>query len=214
VLKKVYPLFGIMAALFYISAVLIGGSLRKDYSHVSNMISELTVANAPYKTLMDIIFTLYNLCIAIFGFSTYHYLLPPRSKKMKTASIMLGSMGILGLLMFLFPQDSRDALVTVGGIIHIVLAGIMSLLTILIIFLAGLSFENESELKSLKIYTIFSGLVVVLTGGLTAALTASGSAYMGVFERLTIGTFILWVMIFALKLFTLIKENNGKNITM
>jgi hypothetical membrane protein len=46
--QKLYPIFGILAPLLYISAVLLGGLLRSDYSHLSNAISELTVTGAPY----------------------------------------------------------------------------------------------------------------------------------------------------------------------
>lgn len=211
-MKKFYPVFGIISALLYTSAVLIGGFLRSDYSHVSNAISELIMTNAPNKMLLDLIFTFYNSSLAIFGFSTFFYLESPRTKLLKSAAIMLGVIGVLGLLMFFFSQDPRGATVTVGGIIHIILAGIMSLLTILTIFFAGFSFGGEPKLQGLKIYSVFSGLFIIVSGGLTAVVTANGSTYMGVYERLTIGTFILWVLVLSVKLFALNTANNKRNL--
>jgi hypothetical membrane protein len=108
-MKRVYPVFGIISPLLYISAVLIGGFLRSDYSHVSNAISELVMTNAPNKMLIELIFTFYNLSLAIFGFSAFCYLESPRTKLMKSASVMLGMIGVLGLLMFFFSQDPKGA---------------------------------------------------------------------------------------------------------
>lgn len=73
-MKRYYPVFGIVLPLFYLSAVLISGFLRSDYSHVSNAISELIVADAPNKLIIDIILILYNSSIVIFGFSSFFYI--------------------------------------------------------------------------------------------------------------------------------------------
>jgi len=211
-MKKLYPVFGIISPLIYIGAVLIGGFLRSDYSHVYNAISELIMTDAPNKLLLDLMFTFYNLGLAILGFGMFYYLESPRTNRMKSASLMLGVIGVLGLVMFFFSQDPRGGAVTLEGIIHIVLAGIMSLLTIIAVFVAGFSFGGEPKLKGLKSYSLLSGVIIVVSGGLTAAFTANGSSYMGVFERLVIGTFIIWVLVLSLKLYAL--ETGNKDNTL
>ncbi len=107
-MKKVYALFGIIGPLIYILAVFIGGAIRHDYSAIYNAISELTMANAPNKLLLDILFGIYNIFLLIFGLGAY---LDSRinSKKYNTATIMLVIIGILGLLVLIFTQDPRGS---------------------------------------------------------------------------------------------------------
>ena len=70
-MKKIYPIFGIIGPVVYILAVFIGGALRHDYSALYNSISELSMANAPNKLLLDVLFGIYNLFIIIFGLGAY-----------------------------------------------------------------------------------------------------------------------------------------------
>jgi len=55
----------------YILAVFIGGALRHDYSPLYNSISELSMANAPNKLFLDILFGIYNISLMIFALGAY-----------------------------------------------------------------------------------------------------------------------------------------------
>ncbi len=70
-MKKNYALFGIVGPLIYILAVIVGGAIRNDYSALYNAISELTMANAPNKLLLDVLFGIYNISLLIFGLGAY-----------------------------------------------------------------------------------------------------------------------------------------------
>ena len=70
-MKKNYALLGIVGPLVYILAVIIGGAIRNDYSALYNAISELTMANAPNKLLLDVLFGIYNIFLLIFGLGAY-----------------------------------------------------------------------------------------------------------------------------------------------
>ncbi len=196
-MKKSYAIFGIIGPIVYILAVFIGGALRNDYSHITNTISELTLANAPNKLLLDILFSIYNISLLIFGFGAYLDSSIDDSKKYKVASIFLALIGLLGLSMYFFPQDPRGAASTLGGTLHIVLAGIISPLTIISIFLMGLSFRKYSELKLFVTYSYISGTIVLVSGGIAAVSIANNSNYGGLFERITIFTFMVWVIILS-----------------
>ena len=92
----------------YILAVFIGGALRNDYSQITNTISELTLANAPNKLLLDILFSFYNISLLIFGIGSYLDSNIDDSKKYKIASIFLALIGLLGLSMYFFPREFRE----------------------------------------------------------------------------------------------------------
>jgi len=197
-MKKSYALFGILGPIVYILAVIIGGALRNDYSQTFNTISELTLANAPNKLLMDVMFSFYNISLLIFGVGAYLDSSIDDSKKYKIATIFLALIGLFGLLMYFFPQDPRGTAFTMTGTIHIILASIISPLTILSIFLVGLSLRKYSGMKIFSIYSYLSGVIVLISGGIAAVSVANNSLYGGLFEKITIITFMIWVIILSI----------------
>jgi hypothetical protein len=85
-------------------------------------------------------------------------------------------------------------------------------LTILTILLIGFGFRNFPMLANLKLYSLITAIVVFVSGGITAFSASVESAYMGLFERITIGAFIQWVFAVALRLFLVkVKEEAVTN---
>ncbi|MGF7118759.1 DUF998 domain-containing protein [Methanobacterium oryzae] len=196
-MKKFYPLFGIIGPVIYIFAVIFGGMIRGDYNFLYNTISELTLANAPNLLLMSILFGIYNLSLLIFGTGAFRDNEIDTNKKYKTATLMLAIIGILGLLLLFFPQDPRNAAITFQGTMHIAIAGIASFLTLISVLLMGLNFRKVKEMKNFAIYSFISFAVILISGGMAAISVGSNSAYGGLFERITIFAFMLWVIVFS-----------------
>lgn len=201
-MKKIYPIFGIIGPVVYILAVFIGGALRHDYSALYNSISELSMTNAPNKLLLDVLFGIYNLFMIIFGLGAY---LDTKinSKKYNAATIMLIVIGILGLMVLVFTQDPRGAPETLNGILHIVLSGITAALTIISVILVGLSFKSFINMKLFSWYSYITGTLIFIFGGAGAASIANNSPIGGLFERITIFLFMIWVIILS---YILLKE--------
>ncbi len=192
-MKKVYALFGIIGPLIYILAVFIGGAIRHDYSAIYNSVSELTMANAPNKFLLDILFGIYNVFLLIFGLGAY---LDSRidSKKYDIAMIMVVIIGVLGLLVLIFTQDPRGSAVTLHGTLHILLSGLTAALTIISVLLVGMSFKKYSNLKGFSWYSYITAALIFISGGIGAVSLANNGAYGGLFERITIFLFMIWVI--------------------
>lgn len=195
-MKKIYPLVGILGPIIYILAVFIGGALRHDYSALYNAISELSMANAPNKLLMDILFGLYNGFILIFGVGAFLDT-DFTSKKFNSAVLMLVLIGILGLLVLVFTQDPRGSPATLYGTLHIALSGVTALLTIISVILVGSSFKDYVGLKNFTWYSYVTAILIFLSGGAGAASIANNSPIGGLFERITIFLFMVWVIIFS-----------------
>ncbi|MGB9936588.1 MAG: DUF998 domain-containing protein [Methanobacterium sp.] len=201
-MKKIYGLFGLIGPLIYILAVIIGGALRNDYSQLYNTISELITVNAPNLILMCIMFAIYNVSLAIFGIGALLDTKIDNSKKYRSAMLMLMLTGILGIILLFFPQDIRGTPVTTTGTIHIAVAGISSLLSILTIFLTGFSFKNK--MNNFANYSFISGIVVVISGGLAAFSVGNNLFFGGLLEKITIIVFIVWIMVFS---YVILKKN-------
>ena len=196
-MKKVYTIFGFLGPIIYILAIIIGGALRNDYNQIYNTISELITANAPNLILMTIMFGIYNISIFIFGSGAFLDIELNNSKKYRFAMVLLALTGILGIILLFFPQDIRGTPATMAGSIHIAIAGISSLFSILTIFLTAFSFRKMLDMKNFAIYSFISGIIVVISGGLAAYSVGNNLFFGGLLEKITILTFIVWVMILS-----------------
>ncbi|OPX58911.1 MAG: hypothetical protein A4E25_01429 [Methanobacterium sp. PtaB.Bin024] len=147
--------------------------------------------------VLSILFAIYNVSLILFSYGIFQDPKLAKGKTLKVATVMIALIGILGLLFIFFPQDPRGAPATLAGTIHLILAGITSPLTILAVFLAGFSFRKERKNKPFAWYSYLSVLVILISGGMTAASIANNSLYGGLLERITIFTFLVWVMVFS-----------------
>jgi hypothetical protein len=67
-------------------------------------------------------------------------------------------------------------------------------------FGTGLWLRHRPGLHAYWRYSLLSLLLVFVSGGLGAAAIAMRSPYLGLVERVTIGAYIQWVFVLALKL--------------
>jgi hypothetical membrane protein len=192
-MKKFYAIFGIIGPVVYILAVFIGGALRHDYSALYNSISELSMTNAPNKLFLDISFGIYNIFLMIFALGVYQDT-SINSKKYNAATVMLIIIGVLGLLVLFFTQDPRGATATLNGTLHIILSGITAALTIIAIIIVGISFRKYPKLKIYSWYSFITSVLIFISGGAAAASFANNNAYGGLFERITIFLFMIWII--------------------
>jgi hypothetical protein len=204
--NKIFMLCGMLAPVMYVIAVIMGGRLRPGYSHKSQFVSELIEAGAPNKSLLNPLFALYNLLTITFGIGLFTRV-RAMSKHKGKASGSLGALvlvveGIFGFVTVFFPQDPRGAPVTSRGKIHIALAALSSLTTILTMGLLGFWFRTIARWRSYSIYSFISGIIVFISGGLAAYTGATNSRILGIMERITIGGFLQWLFVIALKLFS------------
>jgi Protein of unknown function (DUF998) len=204
--NKIFMLCSMLAPVVYVIAAIIGGILRPGYNHRSQFVSELIETGAPNKSLLNPLFALYNLLTIAFGIGLFTRVHAMSKNKHKVSgslgALVLGVEGIFGFLTIIFPQDPRGAPVTSTGKIHIALAGLSALTTILTIFLLGFWFRAIHSFRGYSIYSFISGIVVIISGALAAYTGATLSPILGLMERITIGGFLQWMFVVALKLYT------------
>jgi hypothetical protein len=204
--KKNWLLFsGLLAPVVYLGTVIVGAALRPAYSHLSEPISELTAAGAPNKAVLDLLFVLYNVLVALFALG----LLQKANQRLagrwsgRLASLSLIGVGVCGaLLQFFFPQDpgGAQAAVTATGSLHIAVAGVAALLSMLSVLCSALWFRAQPAMKGYVVYSLVTLAVMFVSGGAgAAAATAGGFSLFGLVERITIGAFIQWLFFVALK---------------
>jgi hypothetical membrane protein len=203
-------LFGAIAPWVYLFTVILGGAMRPEYSHMAHAVSELTEAGAPNKVLLDALFSVYNILLVIFAATLLSYVRerPKARKQGVLGAWVLIAVGVMGLLTNLFfPMDPRGAPTTLAGTIHLVLAGLLSLGTILATLLIGRWLYRQQDLRGYGTYSLITCAVIFLSGGFAAAMAATVSPIMGLAARITIGAFLQWLVVIALKLFSVAGSN-------
>jgi len=189
-----YSLLAPAGVAIYVLAVILGAALYPGYSHLKDTISSLTNPTAPNLGLMNGLFALYNLCSLLFGIGW----LVDRgnaSRLSRVSAGMVAAAGLLGLVMYFFPQDPMSSAISARGTVHIAIAGAMSLLTMALILLRGIAERHELGLSRRALYSFVSVGFVFVTGGLSAIGVAQGWPVGGLMERLTIGGFLQWLAV-------------------
>jgi len=201
-LKNKFYIFGIISAVFYIGAVMLGGILWPGYSHVRQAISELTFRQAPNLPLMQSLFWIYNLSLLICSVGLF---LHAKTKTMKASATFLAACALAGVMMFFFPQDPLHTTLTTSGLLHLIFAGVASITTLLAVSFAAAGEWRENRKLGIFSWIVFG--VIMLSGPITAMAPTMLPEYFGIVERITIGTFIVWLLIYSLYYRKILSKN-------
>jgi Protein of unknown function (DUF998) len=189
-------LAGVAAAALYVAIVDVAAAFTPGYSHVGQPVSSLYEAGVPLGLPIALAFVVYNVLVAGFGVAVAA-LAASSSARWRAgigAGIAIVLVGIAGALDDAFPQEIGTAITTVGTL-HIAFAAIASLLTVIAMALAAWWLLGRGETRALALVSVASFVLILVSGPITAAATASSSPVMGLLERVTIFTFILWMAV-------------------
>lgn len=199
-LTDVLMFSGMLAVVFYVVHVVIGGIKWKGYSHFQQPISDLTATGAPNRTLMLSLTTIYGLLALLFAVS-FTIL---RSREHNTLVLWGGIsfivLHLVSVLYPLFPQDLPGTETTFRGKMHLVIMALIVPFTISTPFLIGFGFLSEPQWHTFGLYSIITGILILIFGGTTAIFYAKKIPYFGLVERLNIGALQVWTFVFSLQL--------------
>jgi len=188
-------ILGIVAIGLYIGATVLGGILDPEYSQVRNAISELTGSQAPNSAILAPIFIGYNLLLAGFAYALMRAAGNERLFRIAFWMFVVGAGSGIGQVT-LFRMDPIRGMATTPGTVHIALAGLSSLLTLATAVLYGFAFRREVLYRRLSTYSFVTAALLVVSA--PAAVISIGTDVMGLFERLTIGVFLAWVVVVSI----------------
>lgn len=183
---------GIGAIGLYVGAVLAGGALDAGYSQVANAVSELTGSGAPNWGLLASIFVAYNIVLVGFGWALMRAAGAGRLFQIAVWLFVIGGLSGIGQVTA-FRMDAVGSTATTAGTIHLVLAGVSSLLTVATAVLYGFAFRRVEAFRGLSTSSFVTAALLVLTA--PAAVLSIGTDVMGLFERVTIGVYLAWVVV-------------------
>ncbi len=189
---------GVAAAVWYTAVVLIGALATPGYSHVGEHVSTLYQSGAPNGTWIAGLFAVYNLLILAFGVGVFRLVSNrggARRRNGQAGAVALALTAIAGVMDVVFRQDPIGSPATTAGALHVVFAGVASLLTILAIALIASWAFARSELRGFGWYSVATLVVIVVSGPVAAVATAGLWPTMGLLERIPIFGFVQWAAI-------------------
>jgi hypothetical protein len=209
---KLLALCGILAPIVYVGALIVGGILDPSYSQIGKTISELIQRDAPNRDLLNGIFVVYNLLLIPFAVGLYLGLRKGWARNVIVVAMIIS--GVLGVAWtLLFPLDAGGKSVSLTGMLHLIVGG----LVVPIIFALELSFwratRNDVNWKGYGKFSLAIFAVTFVFGITTVAFV--NSDFRGLLERITTGSFLLWVEVLAIKLYlnssTQVPDATGRN---
>jgi len=198
-LRKILIYCGIAAPVLYVITAIVGAAVRNDYSHIVNAISELISNGAPNKAILDIVFNIYNALLLAFAIGAF-YALKNSPRFCRIAMGLLIGIQILSFSWGFFPMDPMGSQATFAGTMHNVLGGIVALATIIMPLLMGLGLRQMDGFQGYVKYSFISSAIIFVSGLTGVILAGQGIHLFGLFERITIGTYELWLFVTALNL--------------
>ena len=199
-LRKILLSCGILSSLLYVAMNIFIPMEWQAYDSFSQTVSELSAIDAPTRPIWVFAGRIYTLLFAAFGLGVI--MSAGSNRSIFITGVILLIYGLLGL--FWPPMHLRKDLAagqkSLTDIMHIVFA----IITVLLM-LAAMSIGAAGPEKAFRVYSIFSIILLLLFGALTsrdAPLIESNrpTPWMGVWERINIGIFLLWVIVLAIML--------------
>ena len=196
-MRKTLLVCGVASSLLY--ALMIWGIRYEGYSPISQVPSELTAIGAPTQALWTRLGWIYTVLICAFGIGVWTS--AGRNRPLQVVGSLILAHASLGLLWPFAPMHQRDVLAAGGGTTSDTLHQVLAAVTVVLMFLA-IGFSATAFGRRFRWYSIVTIVVLLTFGGLTfleaARLQANlPTPWIGLWERINISVFLLWVVILA-----------------
>lgn len=207
--RKILLYCGFAAPVLYVITVIVGAAVRNDYSHIVNAISELISNGAPNKALLDVIFNIYNALLLAFAIGGFIAVKNAHRLCRVAMGIFIG-IQILSFSWGFFPMDPLGSEATFAGTMHNVLGGVVALATILMPLLMGLGLRRLGDYRGNAIFSFIVSAIIFVSGLTGVILSGQGFLVFGFFERITIGTYEVWIFVTALNMLKMMQTEGSR----
>jgi hypothetical protein len=190
---------GIASSLLYAAMNLLVPRGWPGYSSASRTVSELSAVGAPTRPLWVILGMIYTLLVIAFGWGVR--MSGPDNRRLRVAGTLIAVYGALGFLWPFAPMHLRETLATGGGTIqdtmHIVLGAATEVIYLLALGFAAAALGRTFRLYSIATFVVLFVFAVPVFRDAPRVGANLATPLVGVWERINIGVFLLWVVVLA-----------------
>jgi hypothetical protein len=197
--RRTFLVCGILSSLLYVAMTVLVATQWDEYSSLSYTISELSAIGAPTRSVWVLPGAVYTVLVTLFGCGVM--MSAGGNRRLRAVGILVALYGSLGLVWPFAPMHQREVLAAGGGTmsdtLHVLLAAVTVTLMLAAMVVgigaAGARFRVYSVV-SLAILAVFALLTFRDAPRLSANLP---TPWIGVWERINVGVFLLWVVVLA-----------------
>ena len=205
-LTRFFLFCGILSSLLYVAMNIFIPMQWEGYSTTSQTISELSAIDAPTRPLWVPFGIAFALLTAAFGWGVWKSAI--NNRPLRIAGVLLFINGVIGL--FWPPMHQREVLAAGGGTMTDTMHIVFSVVTVLL-FMLTIGFGAAAFGKAFRLYSIATLGILVVFGIMTGMQASEMEAneptpLMGVWERINIGVYMLWVIMLSIILLREEKE--------
>src|SRR5215212_8892 len=199
ILQKVLLACGIGSSAAYVAANVAGALRGGGYSSLHQSVSELTAIHAPSRPIALPLFVASDVLALAFGTGVVAAAGPNRA--LRVAGWLLVGVGVVDVVSPFTPMHTRAVLAAGGGTwtdkahLTVVAATTPQIM-------GAMGFGAAAFGKGFRRYSVGSLVTMLVTGGLTATQQNAVAANLptpwhGVYERISIGVYLLWMAALA-----------------
>lgn len=202
-LRRALLASGVFSSLLYVAMTVFVAMQWDGYSSLSQTVSELSAIGAPTRPLWVPLGTAYTLLVAAFGWGVLGA--AHGNRPLRVTGVLLLVHGVIGLAWP--PMHQREVLAQGGRTLTDTMHIAFAMVTVLLMMLA-MGFGAAAFGKRFRTYSIVTIAVLLVCGALTVPDAPRVEAnlptpWVGVWERINIGVFLLWVVVLAVTLLRL-----------
>jgi hypothetical protein len=191
---------GVFASLLYVFATVFVALQWRDYSSASQTVSELSAIGAPTRSLWVSLAIPYTLLMGAFGYGVW--MSADRNRPLRITAGVMVVYGVLGL--FWPPMHLREVLAAGGGTLTDTMHIVFAMVTVLLMVLA-MGFGAAAFGARFRLYSIATMAILAVCGAMSGTDAPRlqvnlPTPWIGVWERINIGVFLLWVVVLAVTL--------------
>lgn len=199
-LVRISLMCGIVSSLFYVAMNVFVAMQWEGYSSASQTVSELSAIGAPTRTLWMTLAIGYTALVLAFGWGVLQS--AGQIRTLRIVGWLILASALLGLAWP--PMHQREVLAaggkTLTDTLHIVWTVVTNVLFMFQIGFAAVALGNR-----FRFYSIATMAMLVAFGALTGMQAPEMEANLptpliGVWERICIGVFMLWIAVLAIVL--------------
>jgi Protein of unknown function (DUF998) len=198
-IRKALLVCGVLSSLLYAAMNIFVAMQWEGYSSASQTVSELSAIGAPTRVLWPLGIA-YTLLVAAFGLGVWES--AQQNRPLRIVGALMVTSGIIGLGWP--PMHQRAVLATGGGTLTDTMHIVWSTITVLL-FMLEIQFGAAAFGKRFRFYSIATMVILVVFGVLTfrdapRMVANLPTPLIGVWERISIAVFLLWVVVLAIAL--------------
>jgi Protein of unknown function (DUF998) len=202
----------VYAVLYVLLNDVVAAGLYPGYDPVAQAVSELSATRSPARAFLTVVSPVWAVLMIAFGLGVVRAAGSRRA--VRVTGVLVVAHGMVALLWLAFPMTSRaemspGAPAAVNDVGHLVMTA-----ATLAFVLLQFGFSAAAFGWRFRFYAIVSGLIVVVFGALTGVQAAKLPAgeptpWMGLFERISIAPWLLWMAVLAVLLMARYGEAAG-----